>query len=788
MKTLFKNFIHVLRKFKVSSLLNILGLSIAFASFILIAIVVNYEFSFDKYHSNAKHIYRVDNVNRKTGDVFSVIHPRALVETFIQSSPQIKAGTLLTPPYNQVFFKYEQGGMQQGAKESIVTCHPDITKIFDFQLLAGQADCLESPENVMIPESKAIKLFGNTQAAIGKELTLSAPVWMKENAEHLIVGGIYKDLPENTQLSNVIYTAVDQTTSVNDWSSSNFICYVLLDDNASPEQVAANYNAHVDIESEKGNNIAIKLTPLVDIYYMNEFSDSMFIKSGSLTNTFILITIAFVIILIAIINFSNFSMALAPIRLKSVTTRKVLGSSTNALRAEIMGEAVLFGLVSFGLALALVYLLAQMEVFSFVPVSILPQHNLLPVIYAFLIAIVSGLIAGVRPAFYISSFPPALALKGTVGASPSGRKTRTLLVGFQFAASLILIICTTFIFRQNQFVRNYVLGYDTEQTMMVELDMNTIKKNLHSYEAKLKDSPDVVDVSFSNQQFGGSDNYMFTRLIYKDEDISFNYLPVAWNFPSMMDIAVLQGRTFLENEENTCLINRSVSEKYNIEVGSFFQSHFGADNLQVVGIIDDVKITSLREEVPNIVLVSDSYFQTPFAYIKLRPGADYQQVIRQVEKVVSELDPAYPVKVEFYDQLFDQLYRKEQNTANHILFFSLLAIAISMMGVFGLVLFENQYRRKEIGIRKVLGSTEYEILRLLNKIYLQTFLISLIVAIPVVVYIMQRWLDNFAYKISLSWWVFILASLPILLLIVTTVSVQSYRSAVANPVDSLKSE
>lgn len=787
-----KSFIHSIKRFKVSSIINILGLTVAFATFIVIAILINYENSFDTYHSNHKNIYRVDNANRKTGNVFSVLHPRAMTESVINFSPHITAGTLFTPPYGetQMSMFSKKAGTQVGVKEEIIFCQPAITDIFDFKIVEGDIDCLHSPEYVLLPQSMAKRFFGD-ESALEQQFTLAGSHWLKPNQTHLIVGGVFKDFPENTQLHNTIYTAIGKNTYIEDWRSSNYLCYILLDDAASPEDIAANYNKQVDIDNEDEYNIGIKLTPLTDIYYMNEFDNSKYVKGGDSTNSLLLLTIAISVIIIAVINFINFSMALAPLRLRAVATRKIFGCRDSTLQLEIIGEAILTTLIAFVLAVLLVQLVSSNNLLPFIKVNINPLDNTGVVALSLLVAIVAGFIAGIRPALYVGSFPPILAVQGSAAITPRGKKLRLFLVGFQFTISLVLIISTLFIYQQNRFIRDFKVGYDTEQVIVVSLNEYTIRENMGAYTSRLKENSDVIDVAFGTEKFGASSQYRTWGVNFNDHIISFNSIGVSSNFPEMMNIEPIDGRTFLEDEggSGSCLINKGVSETHNIEVGDFLTVSFAEPPIQVIGIIDDVKFTSLhsKNRDRNLMLIGDRYNRKPVAYVKVKPGADYAEVIRHIQEVVSVLDPLYLVDIEFYDQLFGELYVKENDIAKNIFMFSLIAILISIMGVFGLVLLENQYRRKEIGIRRVFGSSELQILKLFNRGYMQIFTVSLIFAIPLVVIIINHWLNNFAYKIPLYWWIFLLGAIPILLLIVITVTIQSYKAAIANPVESIES-
>ena len=553
--------------------------------------------------------------------------------------------------------------------------------------------------------------------------------------------------------------------------------------------------------------MAIKLTALKSIYLDSEASDELIVKNGSRPTLITLLAIAILVIVIAIINYMNFSMALAPRRLKNINTRKVLGESDASLRMKLIAEGALMGLVAYLLSIGLLYLIDQSQLLSFMEVNIDPLKNINIVMITGLIAIASGVISSLQPAYYLTSYSPALVLKGNFGLSKKGKDVRSFLIGFQFVISIILIIASAFIYKQNQFMQNHTLGFDKDQVAVVELDPQFMAQHKNEYINRLQDHSAIVDIAFSQEKFGASDEYHQEHLTLNDESASFFYIPVSWNFLEVMGIDVPNGNypnqddeldwtayrknreKFEEhdvNKKRKLIVNKKLSEALNIKPNDFAK-HSGTD-LQVLGITEDIKFASLRQEPKNAAFIINDPGTMTYSYIKFRAGADIHGVINHIRKSIVDIDSSFPVEVEFYDQVFNRLYLKELATQKTIGGFSLLAIIISIVGVFGLVMFECEYRKKEIGIRKTLGADISEILLLFNGTYVKIFTVSFALAIPVVIYIVKKWLDNFVYKTPISWWVFLLSGLMILFIIILTVSWQSYRAATANPVDSLKSE
>jgi putative ABC transport system permease protein len=624
-------------------------------------------------------------------------------------------------------------------------------------------------------------------------------MWTKQNRGFLVVGGVYEDFPANTQLNNYIYTAiaVDDYT-VDDWTSFNYLGYLLLDENATPEEAIESFNKTFDFSlcGGDGEHLSIRLTPLRSIYFTNVDALGQIVKSGNPATPLILLTIGVLIIAIAIINYTNFAMALAPRRMRSINTHKIFGSTTAALKINIIAESVIMSLLSFLLAVALAYLIYSSRFALFGRIDIHPLHNLPSLATTGIIALATGLIAGIRPAFYMTSVPPAMAVNGNYGLSPSGKKLRTTLIGFQFFVSIVLIFCAFFLYKQNKFMQKYSLGYDTEQIALVELPQSIAGNSRNVFVAALKDHPDIADAAFSHQKFGASDGYRRWGGKYKEEMVGFYSLPVSWNFPAVMGIKAIDGRLPNESDEGkgyciSYLINKTLQKKYGITPGElidvpWMKKSDNPDFGRVLGVVDDLKFASLRQEAGSMAFViNENWNLQPWSYIRINAGADVREVVEHIQKTIANLDAAFPASVEFYDEVFDTLYRKELNAEAIIGLFSLIAVIIAVAGVFGLVMFECEYKRKEISIRKVMGSTGYEILLLFNKSYLLIFAVGFALAIPAGYYIAGRWLDNFAYKTALSWWVFALAGLPVLVVIILTVCAQCYKAAVQNPTKAL---
>lgn len=769
-----------------ATFLNVSGLAVAFAAFVVILIQINYEQSFDKCHPTAERVFRV---NLSEAGTFGVIMSRGFAESVIHSSPHIEAGTLFYPYIPPVYFTVQKDGEKQGFRETVQTCHPDMTKVFDFPFVEGDPACLAQPEMVIIPESLAQKIFGD-ESAVGKALHAEEFVDTKGRTDFTI-GAVYTDFPDNTQLRNIIYTAIDPAIDLTNFESSNYFCYLLLDEAASALDVEDNFNGNFDFSKIGRLEEKIGLIPLTDIYYKDESGDGQLFRSGNREVTRLLFWIALLVIVVAIINFTNFSTALTPLRVKSINTQKVLGSSETTLRMALLAEAALISVVAWLVGLFLVYALNNASMLPFVEADLELMSNWPIVVLSGIIAVVTGILAGLYPSWYVTSFPLALVLKGSFGLSSSGRKLRTLLIGVQFIVSIALIIAAGFVRIQNSYMRNYSLGFDKDQVAIVELSGDMYNKHRDTYVNRLKDFPGIEEVAFSKDKVASKDGYASYGATYKEKDFQYFKIIVSPNFFRVMGIPVVEGRDFSDadqkSENITYIFNRVARVDMRMEAGDVFSDNWNPGRL--AGFTDDIKFSSLRQGERYLAFAVGNFnFPMKVSYIRLKVGTDIHAAVEHIRKTMADIEPSYPFDIEFYDSIFSQLYHKEENLRSLITLFSLLAIALSLVGVFGLVVFDTQYRRKEIGIRRVHGATIREILGMLNVQYVYIVLVCFFVSAPLAWYGVRKWLESFAYKTPMYWWVYLFALLIVLGITVATVTFQSWRAANANPVNSLKSE
>lgn len=681
MKTILRNLLSVLRRFKMAMLLNVLGLSIAFAAFILIMMQVEYDRNFDRGYTDTESIFRVEII-QNDGDGQAIVC-RPLADAFIQSSPHIVAGTLVNSWDGALFFSVEENGERNSFREQYLNVYPDFTKVFDFDFLEGNQSALEEPTSVLLPQSMAYKLFGNG-SAVGKQLLF-------ENGDRLIVGGVYKDFPRNSSVQNCIYQRMDPRENIQEWGNWSYVFYVRLDDPKNAEGLFENFAAHFDPTpvKEHWGGYHIRLNPLPDVHYTTGIQYDTTPKSSKQT-LLVLFAIAIVIVVIAGINFTNFSTALTPMRIKSINTQKVLGGEESVIRLALILEAMFISVFSYFIGLLLVYMTGKTSIASLIDADITLSAHWGLVWLTALIAIATG----------------------------------------------------------------------------------------------------IEEVTYAEMLLSSQDQYMGWGRKYRDKDIQFQCLPVESSFLKVMNVKISEGRDFREEDKakryGTFVFNERARTEYGLEIGSLI------DSMEIVGFMPDVKFASFRTEVTPMAFFvwgTNNWGNQPnYAYIKVKAGSDLRGAMQHVKTTLQSFDPEYPFNVRFFDEVLNGLYEKERSLSSLITLFSLIAIFISVVGVFGLVVFDSEYRKKEIGIRKVLGSTTEEIIVMFNKTYIRILCVCFVLGAPIAGYVVHRWLENFAYKTPMYWWVYLIAFAIIAVITILTVTFQNWRAANENPVHSIKNE
>ncbi len=813
MTTTFGNLIHVLKRFKLASITNLIGMSLSFFLFMLIGIHVYHEYSFDSSIENKNKIYQLENM--RNDGIWESNFSRPQMERFIAASPRIEAAAVT----NNLSYTSFRFGVSAGSgpdalsyMETLERINKGYTEVFGFEMIAGDTKCLGQPNTMLIAESISQKLFG------GKD-PVGQPVYLSEfrgigrftyyglNFESTYtVGGVYRDFPENTRVKNAMYIAIQENEMMDDWFTGPYYCYVMI---SSPEAASDIVEQYMSQNKDFLENFSIedlRLRPLTNLYFGEQVrADAA--PTGNKLRTNMLLFIAVLIISIALINYINLSVALAPVRTKSITTRKVLGCDESVLKQYLVSESVALSIISFAVAFVVLILLHNSPwITAMLGHQVNLPANLMIIAGCFVLVLVTGILAGLYPAFYMTSFPPATALNGSFSLSVRAQNTRKLLIGFQFVISIALIIGSLFVYLQNKYLGNVNLGFEKENVLEVKLSMGTASAKSELFKNLVMEHPDIKGVAYNEFKFVSDESRSWIGYHYKNNHSYMSWFGVSPDFPQLMDIQLIAGRYFRpadqapDNTLTVCMINETaardiiarLSPDEIITIPDLVGTSIQDNNVevQIVGVFKDVHYESLYKEIRPLGFWTSARNQyrhvlpQNYSYVKIA-GSNPEAAIKHIRNVIHELNPGYPADIRFFDSALNELYNKSHQQSLLVTILCVVAVILSLVGVFGLVIFESQGREKEIAIRKVFGATVKQILWMFNFSFFRLIAAGFIISVPLAYVGVNKWLQSFAYKTPLYIWVFFIALLVIILLTALTVTLQSYRVATANPAPKL---
>ena len=773
-----RNLKSLIRRYPVAVVLNFTGLVAALLAFALIFLQADYELSFDKCHPTANRVFRADKKGDET--LFRNILPRGFADDIIGSSAHIEAGCTYMPFLGEIYFSVAEDGKDPiGYKRDLKFVSERFIDVFGIKMIEGDSHALEGPNSVIIPQSLAENLFPG-ERAIGKLLKTDAKYM--EVPREITVTGVYEDFPTNTQLGNDLYLTVGDVQK-GSYGGANFVCYLLLGDAGNSQAVADEFNDHFDFPPQGDWLTPIELVPLTSIYFRNEGN---VYKSGSRSQLLLLIAIAILILGIGLINFTNFYVALTPLRIRSVNLQKILGSSTRRLRALVVAEAVIWCICAFGVSALLLgpvsdALLTRgvlMQSFSF------GKHWGL-LLFVGTVAVATGFIAGIWPGIYSTSGQPAMILRGNYGLSASGKNLRTILVGVQFVISTALLIFVLFVQRQSKFMQEYPCGYDKNNLAVVNIGGENGREKADWLRERLCALPEVKDVAYANDLIGSSDTYSTQGADFGEGEVLMSMIYCSWNLPQVLGLEVLEGRDFNEGEFGPYLLTSDM-QSYGADMDTG-----GMDGeTPIVGFVNNVNITSMRKaDSPVAFQVHTSKGHSmPFAYIRLTEGADRLAATDKIGNILREMDLTMPYEVQFYDAIGKNLYSGEERLRLAVWLFSLLAVLLSLVGIWGQVLMDVQYKRMEISVKRVFGADMGQITSEGLMLYLRTVAICYVIAAPIGWLVVKYYLQQFAHRVGFMPGVFLLALVIVGLLCAAVVLYHYLKTARMNPAEALKNE
>lgn len=783
------------RKQKMFSLINVLGLTVGIVCCLMIFLFIIHEFSYDKFHKNADNIYRVMRRSETNGtfrDIPYLAPPyaKALLTDYpnaIEKAVRVYPDNDLVT-YNNISFN----------EKKVLLADSNFFQFFSFRLLKGNpATVLADPLSIVMTASTAKKYFGN-EDPIGKVVDFNKKLQLK-------VTGIAEDVPANSHLEfDIIVPTANWENSpfFNQWASNGVMVYVQLNPAEDPDHLMKLFPVFMEkylgkIYRENGFKNDLVIRPLTGIYFETETpNDDGLVRHGSRKMVYIFMSIAILILVIACINFMNLATARATDRSKEVGLRKALGALRKQLTWQFIFESLLYATIAAIGALLLLQLI--MPVYNGFLGYSLPSYWTNPWVYAFTIGVilVVGMLAGSYPALLLSSFSPIESLKGKLRTGKRGAFFRKALVVFQFGISVLLIISVTVVMKQMHFVRNSDMGFNKEQSMIVRLDNGKIWEKKVQFKNELQADAAVASVSLMSGEPGGfHDNYGFEAEGHPGEKLMFNTEFADFEYVKTLGLKIIAGRDFspdyITDSTNSVLINRTAAAQLGYSpqqaVGKWIKNLM-QDSVRrtIVGVIEDYHFTSLKTAIAPLV-VSTKKDDRRLALIRLRT-ANLPASIARIKKSYTAAAPDFPFEYDFLDERFNKLYKAEVKQETLLSVFSMIAICIACLGLFGLASFTALKRTKEIGVRKVLGSTVENIVLLLSKDLLKPVLLGTIIAIPTGYWVMQKWLQNFVYRTDIQWWLFLVAGLTAVFIALLTVIVQAVKAALVNPVKSLRTE
>ncbi|MBJ7879848.1 ABC transporter permease [Gelidibacter salicanalis] len=773
------------------SALNISGLAIGMAAGFLILLYVGFELSYDKTHSRGDSIYRVvADIKTPSEKIEANMAAWPVAPNLQQEFPEIIAATRFLTAELPV-----QLGNIKFVEPRVAAVDSTFFKIFDFELLKGNPDkVLNRPNSLVLSERTAKKYFGE-EDPIGKTLKI------QEDGVAAEVTGIMKNIPENSHIqADLLLSMITLTQPPNnydaEWGNYGPSVYVLTATGTSPEALQAKFSDFLERRTgDRMRNqkmfVTLLLEPFQEVYLRSERGGDI---TGSINNVYIFSIIGLFILLIASINFINLSTARSVERAKEVGIRKVVGAGKNQLALQFIGESVILCLIAFVLATVLTAIaLPYFNTLAGKTVSAGVFSNQGNIGYLFLISVSIGVLAGIYPAIVLSSFKPKTVLKGRFSTGNKGGFLRKGLVVAQFSISIALIIGTIIIYNQMQFMHNQDLGFSKEQTLVLQSNIDDSQKALTEAFAAL---PGVKSIALGSSVPGAGNSAAYSEIENKNGDLQVanldlyfvneDYIPefglkMVAGRPFSRDFATDSTQAMVVNEKTVQLLGYAKPQD---AIGARFKQ-WGREG-QIIGVVKNFHFRTLQQEIKPLTMRLDPR-ETSLIAIKISPQ-DISKTVSAIKETWQSFVPAEPFDYDFLDEFFDRQYRAEERFGNLFLNFAALAIFISCLGLLGLAAYSTIQRRREIGIRKIIGASVPGIVNLLSKEFIILVGIAFLIASPIAWYGMHKWLQDFAYRIDIEWWVFALAGVSALGIALVTVSFQAIKAALANPVKSLRTE
>ena len=796
MKIAIKNFLTTLKRYRTASVLNITGLTIAFIAFYILMAQVYYAATYNWAIPDNDRVYFITHCSDTRDEEYSEWSERPFTQRIMQDCSAVEHWGFVDVRFCEPRVWIKQNDELTSFNVDVSRITPQIMDISGMKLLQGSKEDFQKPNTLFISASTA-KLLG---VGLGDDIRL--PQNRRDAAirpgKAYMVAGIFEDFPQNTNFEylKIITALVENNNS--DKGIYTYHAYVKLYNNCSPEKFESMWNDERRkpelIELKDGRSYhhirrdAVKIVSLKDLYYSQRLESKMFVIQGDKREHITQFAIAMLIIIIAFINFVNFFMVMIPRRLRVVNISKVFGATNRSLRWSFLFEALALTLISLGLALYLMIAIKDTFIADYVTCSLRLADNLQTIGVMLAILVVMALVAAFYPAWYITSFNPSLAVKGGFAGSVSGRRLRIALIGVQFTISMVLIITTIAFFLQYRHLTKYDIGFQTDNIIEVQITdwQFRLKGKGESFISELKTSANVVDVTAGGPFF---DMGRLNIVDIDDKKVSYQMRNVRYNYFDFFKIPITLGRDFTpEDEESFNVICNKVAADMKEKEVEMFKNKGQTSYYDVIGVLDDrLMLCSLNEEQKPVMYVSSESRHWYVYFIRLHPSVDVEQFNDFLRQKIDEFGiDAEKYRIRAFKDTIDEQYANTRKQTILLSLFSVVSIVISLMGVFGIVIFETQYRRREIAVRRVFGATTSGLLLKFNLRYALIVGACFLMATPVAYYIISEWQKDFAHKANIGWWVYVGAFALVMLITLLLITYRSYRAASENPAQVVK--
>jgi putative ABC transport system permease protein len=783
-------------KQKFFTFINIAGLAIGIVTSLLIIIFVHHELSYDRFHSNAENLYRIYATGLIGETKINQVYTCApLPETLKMEYPEVIESVRI--------LDWGTGKVRRDSEvfnePGIAAADSNFFDFFSFRLIKGDPKTALTKTNTMVISEKIADKYFSNQDPLNEYLKLD------ESSDYLITG-IMENMPSNSHFHfDFILSIVSHENRLNDhWWNNNFKTYLQLQEGSDPlltedkfpsfiKKYLGQGNKEWDDWIEAGNNWEYHLQPITSIHLTSHLNGE-FEPNGNITYVYIFLSAAILIVLVACINFMNLATSRSEKRAREVGLRKVVGSSRRLLVIQFLSESLLLSLTAMLLAATIVlFILPFFNNLSGKEFSFLDVFNGQSILWMMGAVILLGIISGLYPALFLSSFKPVSVLKGQGIRGGKSASLRGVLVIFQFIISIFLIVGTLVVYRQLQFVQNKNLGYDKDRIIVLQgTDILSEKTNV--FNDQLMSYHHIQSVSSSNYIPGKGFNNWGCGVEGSDTWMTLNMLVVDRNFQETYKMQMAEGRFFsidFPTDTSAIIINENASKLIGWDDPIGQNIYFGEDrSYKVVGVIKDFHYESLHEVIRpmGLMMLPHRWVRNPY-YISIRvDGEEIQETIQYIENIWNKFSNGLPLQYSFFDEEYQELYDNEVRTGKLFMVFSALAIFIACLGLMALSAYVAEQKTKEIGIRKVNGASVRNILLLLSLNFVKWVLIAFVISSPITWLIMKNWLENFQYRISMDGWVFVIGGITALIIALLTISFQSIKAAIKNPVEALRYE